>query len=241
MQISGGRIYLAIAGGIVSLPISGGDFVTEVAIAQPAAYAVQGGHIYWLDTSANVWSVATGGGKAPVQLAATPLLRDPPLLAGPALVADDANIYWSGAQQTDTMYSVPVGGGPVQAVAPAQDGESNLYLNGGTLYWTTPNGTVTSTSAPKADIWKLAVPAGAPVLVALGEVDPTHLTMVGMTLYWAQSDGFAQVTTLRLMPQGKPARSARKVSVYPATAFAIGQHGVYWSPGSLVIGAPLPM
>jgi hypothetical protein len=61
------RVFVVMGDGVYSVPTSGGPMTTETtsSVLFNAQVAVYGNQFYWIDSSATLWGLATGGGGVP--------------------------------------------------------------------------------------------------------------------------------------------------------------------------------
>ncbi|HEY1554053.1 MAG TPA: hypothetical protein VGF94_04420 [Kofleriaceae bacterium] len=175
-------------GSIASVPAAGGATTTIATATEPLGVAVDATNIYWSTFGSSDHPVGTvvkqrlAGGDAVV-------LASGLSTVGPIAV-DEANVYWS--DDFGAVASVPIAGGAVHQLAPAQytlppatilDGApAAIAVSDGRVYWTsTPlDGTSPST------IRSVDIGGGTATTIATLATRPLGLAVDDTFVYWSE-------------------------------------------------------
>jgi len=148
----------------------GGVCMAQLATAPGAlvALAMDATNVYWAGgspPSGGIWSVPLDGGT-PVQLAATTSLT------GLALGA--TNLYWTD-DETQTVDSVPIGGGAVTTLASGLASPAGIVTDATSAYWLEGEAILT-----------MPLAGGSPTTLATVGLEPSTLAVGAGAVFYAQ-------------------------------------------------------
>ena len=131
-------------------------------------YALHDGTLYWTDYDAR----AATSSASPSVGATTRSSEAPPQDHPFAVIADDANVYWS---TYEAVMTVPLSGGTPATLAAAAQRIIDLTTDGKYVYWTDYyEGTITEVS----------VRGGAPITLATGQNSPYGIAVDTKRVFW---------------------------------------------------------
>jgi hypothetical protein len=133
--------------------------------------------------AANCGTCGHSCGLSEVCLAGSCALRSSIVLAtsvatAPGLAVDQADVYWTDA--TDKVSRVPVGGGPIEPIWPAQAKPWGLALDDTFVYWSNQLG---------GAIWRGAKDGSGVAQLVATAIQPRDIALHQDNLYWIDSAG----------------------------------------------------
>ena len=176
------------SGSVDSVAPNGGGRTTIASTDEPIGVAIDATNIYWSTFGSSDDPVGTIV-KQPLAGGAQTILATGLSTVGPIAI-DDTNVYWS--DMFGAVSSVPIAGGSVRALVPAQytlppntildDTPVGIAVADETIFWTsTPlQGTAPST------IDSVSVDGGAVTVVATPATRPLGLAVDDQFAYWAE-------------------------------------------------------
>ncbi len=221
-----GHLYWADYSGTINRIPRGGGRVSTLARGQhhPVSLAVDGTHVYWIDTGTAAHSykdgtvneVPLGGGRVATLATGQTNAR--------SLAVDATHVYWidSGtakhSYQDGTVNEVPLGGGTVTTLATGQNFPSAVAADGTHVYWVDWNG---------GTVNDVPLGGGSVTRLATGESDPSLVAVDGTNIYWANAgDG-----TIREVPLGGGTVTTLATGQYGLTTVALDATHAYWADG----------
>lgn len=208
-----GFVYWTAQGVLRRAPASGAGPAETVTSSNVAAFAVDGGFVYYLDSSEKTLSKVAVTGGVPVQLASYENNAY-------GLAVHGGQVYFSN---TDHLRRVPVNGGPVETVLEDAYSAAAVAVDDANIYWTS-NRDETFADPPSthrtARLTKTPLAGGANV--DMGSAYSTLLALSGDRLAW---HSWATISTALTTGTSKDLDRSTS-SIDP---IAIDDQFVYWA------------
>ena len=226
---SGDVYFLDVVGasatGMVNAVSRGGGSVTTLATDQyPAvSVAVDGTHVYWVDSGGSVKKVPLGGGS--VTTLATG--QNDPL----SVEVDDTHVYWVNFYG-GTVNAVPVGGGSVTTLASGQYNPRSVAVDGTHVYWVNYGtlGDESDSVTTDGTVNEVPISGGAVTTLASGQNNPSSLAVDGTNVYWVTGSwgSYAGLGTVNAVPVGGGTVTTLATGQNDPTSVATDGTNVYW-------------
>jgi hypothetical protein len=221
LALGGGFVFWTNQAGYVAKAPIGGGPATIIANDQGAIVATSNGYVYWSGWATSELNGATikrqafGGGTIQV------LASNAGIAAG-SFAVDSQNVYWGGID--DSIYQVPIAGGPVQNPLYGQPNIDGLAVSSTNIYWTTSvTGKPTNGGVSVAPIGgNPSMPGGAPI--ANGQLSPSAIAVDGTNLYWGCQNG--------LMSMPIAGGTPMMLATDDVNSVALDTTRVYWTTAS---------
>jgi hypothetical protein len=207
-------------GGIMKLPLAGGDPVTLAPAAGPMNLAIDATSVYWTTEYDSVVKVPIAGGE--------PFTLVPEGTGmGYGIAVGGSRVYWSETVQPFALQTVPIGGGMPVAVAPNAD--AFIAADFTSVYWSVLSGA--STADPSSTLMKGSVSGTPSLVLATVDGEAGELTVSGGRLLW---NGAAGVQSIPVT--GGTVTTFEGGGLYPFTVDATSIYGVH---GTNLLRVPL--
>jgi hypothetical protein len=234
------RVFVIMGDGIYSVPTTGGTLATETTSTTviDAPITVYRDQLYWIDGSATLWAVTTGGGHT-----ARVVAKSTAPMNWTSVAADASNAYVTaiplpadgGAATASDMasgsvLSVSLSDGAIARLASGVYGPGNIVIAGASLYWTSnmymPS---VDTAAGTGSIETLALGGGSLMDVVRNEAPPPGPLMVlGTTIYWINGGGPDGEDTMRMLPAGGTPTTIPMPRLIGLDGLILASSGAYW-------------
>ncbi len=161
-------VYWTEDGGVMSIPLSGGEATRLASSTSARAIAVDAENVYWAD-STGVRSVSLAGGTPKT------LFSGPTNAEGLAL--SQLHVYWTDAT-TGKVLRVPLLGGTTTTVAAGERTAMGIAVDGERVVW--------AVGQPGA-IETVSLGGGAQIKLAWDQSAPQQVALDGLNAFWTNS------------------------------------------------------
>ncbi len=196
--------------------------LSHAAIVPPSVFADQqqgalftvsdGTNLYWTNnvgsSGGEVMSMPIAGGSPKILAKGTGPRR---------LRVFNGNIYWADTD-SESIRSVPTGGGDVTILASGQNKPMGLFISGDYIYWTNAG-----IGLPDGSIMRIALAGGTPEVLAKDLNMPMGLVVVNDTIYWS-----TVVREYKIFSLGLNDKTPKTIADAYASTIASDNENIYW-------------
>jgi hypothetical protein len=160
-------------------------------------------------------------GTSPVYIKATKWLCVPSTSA-----SAQGHLYWVNAGANGTVNEMPIGGGPVTALATGQNNPVSLAVDANDVYWT--NYAPTQPFPPGGTVNRVPLGGGSVTAIAGQQNYPGSVAVDSTRVYWGNTGGGTSPGTVNSMPLSvAPPTVLASNQLYPLSVAVDSTH-VYW-------------